>query len=257
MKKLRTFEPTIKYYDLQMELNDLSLAPSYALPIGYKFEFWQDNSNFVDWLIIHFSTGEFASAVEAKNTFDDFYSNILEELNKRVLFIINENGEKIATATLSPCAESKTIGVIDWFAVSKAAQGKKLSKPLLSKIIELAKNFGLSKIILHTQTNSWLAAKVYLDFGFEPIITENVEGWKILKSIINHPKLANFDRVTEEQIFDPLILNIQSELEKMHKNFDFNVWYTDGRNAVFVREEVNYFKYAFYDNGKTLIKIES
>ena len=118
--------------------------------------------------------------------------------------------------------------MIDWFAISNTAQGKKLSKPLLSKIIDITKNFGYEKILLHTQTNSWLAAKVYLDLGFVPFNTNETLGWKILKSIINHPKLKDFE--VYEDIFDPLAVNIKNQLSKIYKIFDFNVWYKNGRN---------------------------
>ena len=74
-----------------------------------------------------------------------------------MIFIEDEKGKKIATATLSPSDDKSYPCVIDWFAVSKDCQGKKLAKPLLSKIIETAKKLGYDKILLHTQTNSWLA----------------------------------------------------------------------------------------------------
>lgn len=254
MKSLNTFEPTIKYYDLQMSLNDLNTAPCYQLPNEYKFEFWDNGNNLDDWLNIHISTGEFASLKDAKATFDSFYSNIINELDKRVLFITDNSNKKIGTATLSPCKEDSKTGIIDWFAISKFAQGKKLSKPLLSKIVQTAKDLGLNKIILHTQTNSWVASKIYLDFGFEPLNTNEIDGWKILKTITNHPKLAEFDSVTDEEIFDPLMLNIKTQLAKLYTNFSFNVWYINDRNDVFVQEDGKFFEYSFFDNGNVIVK---
>lgn len=250
MYKLKTFEPTIKYYDLTMVLDNFDKVQQYPLPSEFCFEYFSGNID--DWLNIHISTGEFASKTDAINTFNIFYTKLLDKLDKRLIFIKNINGEKIATATLSPNDEDASIGVIDWFAVSKSAQGKKLSKPLLSKIVDMAKNFELNKIILHTQTNSWLAAKVYLDFGFEPLITDEIEGWRILKTITNHPKLAEFTALPLSEIYSPLMLNIKNELAKLHTDFDFNVWYINGRNDIYVNEKGDFFEYIFFDNGKRI-----
>ena len=56
--------------------------------------------------------------------------------------------------------------------IKKEYQGKKLSKPLISKIINVAHDLGHEKIMLHTQTTTWLAAKLYLDAGFKPLNVE-------------------------------------------------------------------------------------
>ena len=98
-------------------------------------------------------------------------------------------GEKVATATISPANEYGYRCVLDWFAISPKAQGLKLSKPLLSKVLQTAKNLGYDKMLLHTQTHTWLAAKVYLDMGFNPYnVEEDYLGWQILKKITNHEK---------------------------------------------------------------------
>lgn len=45
-----------------------------------------------------------------------------------------------------------------------------------------------------TQTNTWLACKVYLDLGFLPIkenLEHSNEGWKIVKELTSHSALKN------------------------------------------------------------------
>ena len=41
---------------------------------------------------------------------------------------------------------------------------KGLAKPLITKILEIANELDHKGIILHTQTTTWLAAKLYLDY---------------------------------------------------------------------------------------------
>ena len=42
--------------------------------------------------------------------------------------------------------------------------------------MDIAKDNGHTSLILHTQTNSWLAAKLYLDYGFEILNKDEVMG---------------------------------------------------------------------------------
>lgn len=255
MIKLKTFEPTIKYYELIMTMNNLDTIPNYPLPDGYSFCFYENKKDIEEWLRIHISTGEFASMKDGMNTFDQFYSPIINTLDKRLLFIKNQANEKVATATITPANENGYSCVIDWFGIDKGNQGKKLSKPLLTKTIEVAKNIGYDKILLHTQTNSWLAAKIYLDFGFIPYNTQEKEGWEILNRITEHPKLLEFKKLQESEIFDNLMINIKNQLEKIYDEFDFNVWYINGRNDIYVHSKNNFYEYKFYNNGNTIVKV--
>ena len=66
-----------------------------------------------------------------------------------------------------------------WVAIKKRYQGRHLAKPLISKFMEIANDVGYSKLILHTQTNTWFAGKLYLDYGFEILNKEESFGWSI------------------------------------------------------------------------------
>ena len=255
MLNLKTFDVRIKYYKLIMIMDNLKNI-DIPLPKGYHFEFFKNDKDIKDWIEIHISTGEFTSFEDCHKAFYDFYSPFFAELDKRLFFIVDENNKKIATATLSPTKDNYYPCVIDWFAVHKDYQGKKLSKPLLCKLIDLASNFEYDKILLHTQTNSWLAAKIYLDFGFVPYNTNEKTGWDILKTITNHPKLNDFKVVKENEIFDPLIVNIQKSLSNIYDDFNFNVWYINGRNDVYVYSSNNFYEYKFYDCGNKLVKVK-
>ena len=256
MYNIKTVEPTIKYYDLVMTLDNLNNINEYPLHEGFYFKFWNDCKEIKDWIDIHISTGEFNQYKEATDTFKNFYGDSLPKLNRRLIFICDKTGNKVATATLSPHIEGDYKVVIDWFAIKKEFQGKKLSKPLLYKVVQIAKELGYDKILLHTQTNSWLAAKIYIDFGFMPYNINKKEGWEILQTLINHTKLKIFNTIAESDIYDELMLNIKNQLSKIYQNFNFNVWYINGRNDIYLNSDNNFYEYKFYDNGNKIVKIK-
>lgn len=241
---MNNIEKTLEYHELLMT-RKLDSIPLYELKDGFFFKFWNNDDCIKDWVNIHIESGEFNSLEEAYKAFHDFYDKFYNKIQKRCIFIENKKGEKVATATISPANEFGFECVIDWFAVSQKAQGQRLSKPLLSKTLLVAKNLGYDKILLHTQTHTWLAAKIYLDFGFEPLNIGNDKGWEILKTLTNHPKLKDYKKLKDEEIYDNLILKIKNELDTLHKNYNYSVWYINNRNDIYVREQNNFFKYKF------------
>lgn len=189
----------------------------------------------------------------AKETFDEFYQNFMNELNKRCFFMVeNKTQKKIATATTSPANEYGCSCVVDWLAIDKSFWGRGLAKPLISRTLQLAKELCCNKILLHTQTHTWLAAKLYLDFGFSPFIQDEIKGWQILKTITNHSKLEGIAAVDEKEMYFEDAINIVDNLNKMHKNYEYQIWHKNGMHEVWVMENDLVYKYQYYDNGKTL-----
>lgn len=68
--------------------------------------------------------------------------------------------------------------------------------------METANDVGHSKLILHTQTTTWLAGKLYLDYGYEILNKEEHLGQSILKTLAEHPKLSEYDTLSQEEILD-------------------------------------------------------
>ena len=188
--------------------------------------------------------------------FDIFYNDFKSDLNKRCFFI-ECNGEKVATATISPSNEYGYGCVIDWLTIKKEYQGYKLSKPLIYKCLEVAKKLCNNKILLHTQTHTWLAAKLYLDIGFNPLYTEDIKGWRILKTITNHEKLKEIESVSEESMYDELSINVVNVLNKKHQDYSYEIWYVNNQNDVFVREKNNFYHYNFFENGQKLYLVDN
>ena len=184
--------------------------------------------------------------------FHDFYEHFYEELPKRLFFVVNDDGEKVGTATISKLKE-KEFGydaVVDWFAIKKQFQGFKLSRPMINKFIKLANELGHEKILLHTQTHTWLAAKLYLDFGFERFnIEDDIKGWQILKTITNHNKLTDIDSIPEEDMYFDVALKTKSILdEKFGGDYEYSIWHINGRHDVEVNYNDKLYKFKYYDD---------
>ena len=68
-------------------------------------------------------------------------------------------------------------------SVDQAHQGKRLSGPLVSLAMHRMRDLGYQTAYLTTQTASWVAIKVYSQFGFRADVREEreIEGWKIVE----------------------------------------------------------------------------
>lgn len=159
----------IRYYDLILE-RDLDDIPQFPLPEGYRFVFYRHGDR-DDWVAIE-----------------------------------NAQGEKVATATayfdIADGGRSGE-GWLHWVAVRREYQGKGLSKPLISYVLGVMKGLGYSYAKIPTQTTSWLACRIYLDFGFVPVPSNAVSsrnGWRIMKALTDHAALRSFEAAPIDEI---------------------------------------------------------
>lgn len=259
---MKVMDNTIKYFELLMKYDDTSKYKKYELPDGFHFEFYRDGEE-MDWVNIHIESGEFTSIERGLMHFHDFYDSFIDELDKRCIFIVDDKtGEKIGTATVSLLNEDEYgyNAAIDWVAIKKNYQGRGLSKALISRFIELANDLGHDKVILHTQTTTWLAAKIYLDYGFEILNKDEVQGWSILKTLVNHEKLNDYDEMLLEDIYDKRNVEIERQLSLMYGTNDFNysVWYKNGLHNVYVYVNGKSYEYEYFyeDDGIKLICVK-
>ena len=256
---MKVYDNKLKYVELLMKYDDLSNYKKYELPEGFHYEFYKPGDE-EDWVNIHIESGEFTSIEKGLKYFHDFYDSFIEELPRRCVFIVdNETGEKVGTATISLLEEPEHgyNGAVDWVAIKKKYQGKHLAKPLITKFMEIADNVGHNKIILHTQTNSWLAAKLYLDYGFEILNKEEKLGWSILNTLIHHQKLSEYDILSTDEILDNKNVQIEQQLIEMYGTEDFNysVWYKNGLHNVYTYLNGVPYEYEYFiENG--IVRLE-
>ena len=167
--KFKTHDDRLCYVDLVFE-GPLSEIPSFELPAGFRFVNYSPG-NKKDWIDIELSSEEILSSEYGEECWERYYKSREGELPGRMFFIENDFGEKIATATAlydihGNMKEGE--GQLHWVAIKKEYQGKGLSKPLITFVLNVMKSLGYSTVKIHTQTNTWLACKVYYDLGFRP-----------------------------------------------------------------------------------------
>ena len=194
----------IKYFELLLE-RDLDEIPTAVLPEGYHFVFYKDG-DMDSWIDIEKSAKEFASYSQGMQAWDKYYASRQDELPGRMVFIEDSNNVKVATAT----ALYNIYGLdksgsawLHWVAIRRGYQGQGLSKPLVLYTLNVMKESGYKHVKIPTQTNTWLACKVYLDLGFLPVPENAVHssfGWRIIKTLSCHPALSGFEPVTQDEI---------------------------------------------------------
>ena len=183
----------ICFYELLLE-RKLSDIANYSLPAGYQFVPYSDGDR-EQWIDIEMSAKEFSNYEQGLEAWNRYYANSLKILPERMFFIENEKGEKVATATALydiHGRDTSGAGWLHWVAVKREYQGKGLSKPLITYVLNVMKNLGYLHAKIPTQTNTWLACKVYLDLGFLPIkdnLEHSYEGWRVVKELTGHSAL--------------------------------------------------------------------
>ena len=251
---MKTLDNTIRYYELLMKYDDTSNYKEYDLPEGFHYEYFKPGDE-EEWVNIHIESGEFTSYEKGLKHFHDFYDFFIDELPKRCIFIVDsKTNEKVATATIS-LLETPEYGyraAVDWVAIKRSYQGRKLAKPLITKFVEMANKLGHKEIILHTQTTTWLAAKLYLDYGFDILNEEEKEGWSILKTITNHEKLENYR--PSDNIYDQRNIEIEKQLKEIFQtdNFNYSVWYKNGLHNVYVYVDNTQYEFEYFIEGNIL-----
>ncbi len=202
--QLDNHDERIHYYELILEraLDDL---PQYCLPEGYRFAFYQPGDE-LEWMEIERSAKEFDTLAAAREGWNRYYGGKEETLRDRMLFIEDESGRKVATATAyyDIYGRDKSGDAwLHWVAVRRDSQGRGLSKPLVARALRQMTALGYRHAKVPTQTTSWVACKVYLDLGFRPL-PENAAhshmGWRIVRTLTEHPALRNFAPVAENEI---------------------------------------------------------
>lgn len=140
--------------------------PYFPLNKGYKFQYYQTGDRKA-WAEIQVKVNHFENLEAAYKRFDNEFSDHLDLLKERLLFVVDDNGERIATAMMwFGCMEKNCKQRIHWIAVDPKHQGQRLTHAMLS---ELFTNYPLDEdVYLTTQTWSYRAISIYYRFGFIP-----------------------------------------------------------------------------------------
>lgn len=178
----------MKRISVTMVRENLSDIPQYSLPEGFQIRLFSEGDEH-NWARIETEVDEFEDKETALERFAKEFSPFMDDMSKRCLFIENEHGETIATTTAwygDLTGNGEILGRIHWVGVIPAYQGRKLSKPLLSAAMNILANYH-SSAYLTSQTTSYQAINMYLNYGFKPLFTTPscYEAWDVMEKTLN------------------------------------------------------------------------
>lgn len=161
-------DKTIPYYHVLMKREKGSPLKEYKLPENFRFTMFKSGDE-NQWAEIEASVGEFENAADALVYFQTNYLPYINELERRCIFIEDENGEKVATLTIWWSYTGKRrVPWINWVAVKAGYQGLGLGKAIFFEGIKMLIEIeGDVDVYLHTQTWSYKAINIYKKAGFE------------------------------------------------------------------------------------------
>lgn len=177
----------MKRIPVKMIRSDLLEIPDYPLPNGFRMRMFEKGDEYT-WARIETSVDEFKNKDAALERFNQEFGPYYDEMTKRCIFIEHSNGETIGTTTAwygDLKGNGEVSGRIHWVGIAPMYQGKKLAKPLLSNALNILADYH-SKAYLTSQTTSYQAINMYLNYGFEPFITESsdYEAWSLLEKTL-------------------------------------------------------------------------
>lgn len=185
----------IEYIPVTMINENLAEAPYFPLPDGFYSSTYRKGDD-IWWAKIEASVNEFKSVDKALEHFHSEFGSHEEELKNRCFFIEDDENLKIGTATAwyNDSFLRESYGRLHWIAICPEYQGRKLGKPLVSLAVERLKELH-DKAYLTSQTTSYKAINIYLDFGFRPFLTDNsncTRAWTLLANHLKHPAIVQF-----------------------------------------------------------------
>ena len=184
----------IEFVEVAMCIDSLSDLPDFALPEGFSFRRFREGDD-QTWAAIESAAGGFPDARKARDHFASEFSGKEDELGQRCFFLLGPASQPVGMTMAWYDADflGGLWGRLHWVAIVPDWQGMGLAKPLVSRAMEeLSTHYDRAYLI--TQTTSYVAVKVYLDFGFRPCITDEFQrrGWTLLADILKRPALAEY-----------------------------------------------------------------
>ncbi len=174
-----------KNIPLKMIRENLEDIPQFALPEGFSLRWFQPGDEKV-WRKIQAAADKFIEITA--ELFAQQFGNDEALLSQRQCYLLDAHGNPIGTTTawFNDNFEGARVGRVHWVAILPEHQGKGLSKPLMLAVCRRLKELGHTRTYLSTSSARIPAIKLYLQFGFTPLIhSENdAEIWRELEKIL-------------------------------------------------------------------------
>lgn len=175
--------------DVVMVRPNLQDIPQCEIKEGYRIRCYRPGDEEA-WVRIHDLADEYNKVTVA--AFRENFGSDLQVLRSRGFYLDSPDGETVGTATAwyNLNFEGKDWGRVHWVAITPEHQGKGVSKPLLSAVMNrLAQSH--ERAYLTTSTARIPAIHLYLTFGFHPYFgdPDSHTAWATVRQVLQHPLL--------------------------------------------------------------------
>ena len=142
-------------------------TPQFELPAPYSIRPYQPGDDCV-WRRIQLETEAYLEI--GPRLFEEQFGFDQNTLRDRQFFLCDEQDTEIGTASawFDPDHHGEPCGRVHWVAIVPNAQGRGLSKPLMSTVCNRLRNLGHDRACLGTHDVRLPAIGLYLKFGFVP-----------------------------------------------------------------------------------------
>ena len=168
---------------------NLDQVPEFALPSGFALRWYQPGDE-AHWLKIHLAADPLHKLTP--ELFSDQFglpterglqsastqkrrsgiNSALQNLRERQCYLLDPRREVIGTGTawFNNNFEGARWGRVHWMAISPAFRVRGLGKALMSAVCRRLRELGHERAYLSTSTARLAAIRLYVRFGFEPVI---------------------------------------------------------------------------------------
>lgn len=193
------------HFSVKMTRANLENLPEFAPPSGFTLRWYQPGDE-AHWLRIHRAADrlnkitpdlfqrqfgpELERVLPSASTCArrSGLKSALQALGERQCFLLAPTREVVGTGTawFDDDFEGGRWGRVHWLAVAPEFQGRSLGKALLAAICQRLRERGHERAYLTTSTARVPAIRLYLRFGFEPMIrhVEEERRWRELAPLL-------------------------------------------------------------------------
>ncbi len=172
-----------------------------VLPDGYSLRMFAPGDRDA-WCAVETSVGEFPDIEKARAYFEKDYAPFTEELPHRCVFACAPDGTPVATATAWwSKGTDERLAMVHWVSVHPEHQGRGLGRAVMLRVLQLFETLEPDRpIMLHTQTWSHIAVRMYQSLGFRPLAdvsaiapnSEFTDAVEVLRAVMTDAELQNF-----------------------------------------------------------------
>lgn len=161
-------DKSLPYFPLTLIKTDTENYPRRSLPEGFRFVFYRAGDEW-HWAEIERSLGQFETREEGVACFfREFTEGQRLRPEERMLFVVDEEGEYVATVALwdgnllGECRQR-----MHWLAVKDKVAGRGIAAAMVSRVLDLYNSLGY-RGFLYLLTATWYypAISVYRKFGY-------------------------------------------------------------------------------------------